>query len=98
MLFHFLNLLQGLLQLALALIPLAIWQRTRINGFLWIAVGLAGDTLATWASAAMFALRDGGAVEPLMLVSYLMRFLVLAVTAFGFWQVYTALRRREAEA
>lgn len=94
MLFNLLDLLHGLLQLLVALIPLALWQRTRITGFLWIAASLAADTLAAWGTAALFALHDGGSFDGLLLGTRLLRFAILALAALGFWQVYTALKSR----
>ncbi|KFN46297.1 hypothetical protein P873_01955 [Arenimonas composti TR7-09 = DSM 18010] len=94
--------LYGLVQLGVALIALATWQRSAITGFLWIAFGLVLDTLAGWVTPLLFPLAnttDGGVdIELLILVVRLLRLATLAVVAIGFWKVYAALKRHEGKA
>jgi hypothetical protein len=85
------SLLDGLAHLLVALIPLAIWQRTKVVGFALVAASYAGGALMMMAGPWLFAMA-GESVQAALLVWRLIGFALTALAAYGFWRIYRALR------
>jgi hypothetical protein len=91
------TLLEGALQLGVALLPLAIWQRTRQRGFLLVAAGFGLGAVLQLVSLLLF--RVGGTSSIEMLAAWrLVGFVAMVLIATGFWQVYAATRATRAPA
>ena len=91
-----LNLLEGALQLLVALIPLAIWQRTKIVGFLLLALSYAAGAGMSIVASWVFSLAGGGMA--IFLVWRVLAIGVVLLAAVGLWQAYGALKQRLAPA
>jgi hypothetical protein len=94
MLLNLLDMIHGLLQLLVALIPLAIWQRTQISGFLWLAASYVLQTFSGWAGQWVFSTLEPDNVERVIVIWRLLGYAILAIAAIGLWQIYTALKQR----
>lgn len=82
--------LDALANLAVALIPFAIWQRTKITGFAIVGASFAATALMVLIGGWVFAVAGGS-----MAAMYVWRGVGLLITlaaAFGFWRIYEAVR------
>ena len=82
--------LDGLAQLLVALLPLAIWQRTRVAGFAIVAASYLAGALMLLVAPTVFGVAGGG--MGLLVAWRLLGLVVTGVAAFGFWRIYRALR------
>ena len=79
-----------------AIIPFAIWQRTRMTGFALIGASFAAAAVMVLGGSWVFGATGGS-----MAVLVIWRVLGLGITvlaAVGFWMVYRALRAQDAAA
>ena len=77
-----------------ALIPFAIWQRTRVTGFALVGASFAAAAVLVLAGGWVFGMAGGS-----LAVLVIWRLLGLAITvlaAVGFWMVYRDLRAQSA--
>ena len=91
--------LEGLLYFAFdaaaALLLVATWQQTRINGFLVLAASYVLGIVARWVVPMLYhGVRDDFASNMLML-AFLRSiwFLIAAVGIYGLWDIYRRLKR-----
>ena len=92
------GLLKFVMLLLVTLIPVAIWQQTRIGGFLLLAASFAFGALSEGIVPLLFSRIDPGSIETVMLGFRLLSLLMTGVAAAGLWQIYTKLRRPRAAA
>jgi uncharacterized BrkB/YihY/UPF0761 family membrane protein len=88
-----LGLADGGFQLLVALVPVAIWQRTRIAGFLLVAAGLALSAVATFSSQVLFRMLQPESIDAAVWGLRLLAFTSTALVGVGFVLAYLAFRR-----
>jgi hypothetical protein len=90
MMMMLMSVLDGLAQLLVALIPLAIWQRTKVVGFALVAASYAGGAVLMMLGPWLFSAT--GYAQATLLAWRLVGFALTALAAYGFWRIYRALR------
>lgn len=98
MLLDILTIVDGLLQLLVAVIPVAIWQRTRVDGFLWLAASFVMGALLQWLSPLLFRIVPAENSELVMYAFRAFSLLMLMVAAVGFFRIYTVMKAPRAPA
>lgn len=96
LLMTFFSVIDALANAVVALIPFAIWQRTRLTGFALVGASFAATAVMVLVGGWVFGVAGGSTV-----VLVLWRLAGLAITllaATGFWMVYRALRAQATTA
>ena len=88
-----------LLNAASMLLVFACWQRTRIKGFLLLAISYLLGLVGRWTTALMVRVVDIGSDGSGQLVFLAVQgvyLLVAALAVAGFWDIYRVLKARTA--
>ena len=80
------------------LLLVAIWQRSRITGFLFLAAGHALGILVRWAMPWVHRLVDGDGAGYVMGLYSVVWLVVSAVGLYGLWDIYRHYKRGQPAA
>jgi hypothetical protein len=96
LLMTFFSVIDALANGVVALIPFAIWQRTRVAGFAVVGASFAATAVMVLMSGWVFGVA--GTSTAVLVVWRLFALAITVLAAVGFWMIYRALRAQTVAA